>query len=290
MEDVTLANQPAPAIPAKLARAGTAHTTAWNGGEFSFRDLIDTINPLQHIPVVSTLYRAITGDNGIGNIPRMVGDMLFGGPIGLFTSVIGIAVKEETGRDIGEHAVALIYDPASSNTAVAGAEAAPAAPADALATASTEAPSVPVAPGAEPTPAAAAVAAVPAHRAMSLVRTAAAAPSAAVAGPTLDPAQRDFLAQGAALQRRLAGASSPRSPAPIPLQSSSVPGGAGRIRPMPVAATAPVGAPAMAAGALPQNPPIEISQQMMAALDKYAQMQRARAATVATGATVDLVQ
>jgi hypothetical protein len=125
---------------------------------------------------------------------------------------------------------------------------------------------------------------------MPLARTASAMPAAAVASPTLDPAQRDFLAQGAALQRRLAGASSPRPAAPIPLQSSSVPGGAGRIRPMPVAATAPVGAPAMAGGALPQNPPIEISQQMMAALDKYAQMQRTRGATVATGATVDLVQ
>ena len=30
--------------------------------EFTFDDLIDVINPLQHLPIVSTIYRAITGD------------------------------------------------------------------------------------------------------------------------------------------------------------------------------------------------------------------------------------
>ena len=47
----------------------------------SFWDVLDMINPLQHIPGVSTIYRAITGDE-IAPLPRVVGDMLFGGPMG----------------------------------------------------------------------------------------------------------------------------------------------------------------------------------------------------------------
>ncbi|MGQ3031076.1 MAG: hypothetical protein ACT60Q_22290, partial [Ferrovibrionaceae bacterium] len=29
---------------------------------FSFKTVLDTINPLQHIPIVSTIYRELTGD------------------------------------------------------------------------------------------------------------------------------------------------------------------------------------------------------------------------------------
>ena len=31
---------------------------------FSFLDVLDIINPLQHLPVISTLYRQVTGDTG----------------------------------------------------------------------------------------------------------------------------------------------------------------------------------------------------------------------------------
>src|SRR4051794_23556684 len=45
MEDVTLANTPIQPSPASPPRHG-GHTSAWAGAEFSFRDLLDTINPL----------------------------------------------------------------------------------------------------------------------------------------------------------------------------------------------------------------------------------------------------
>jgi hypothetical protein len=38
----------------------------------SFADFIDIINPLQHIPIVSTLYRSMTGDT-IGGPARIHG-------------------------------------------------------------------------------------------------------------------------------------------------------------------------------------------------------------------------
>ena len=28
----------------------------------SFKDVLDTINPLQHIPIINTIYRELTGD------------------------------------------------------------------------------------------------------------------------------------------------------------------------------------------------------------------------------------
>lgn len=76
---------------------------------FGFWDFVDIINPLQHIPVVSTLYRDITGDT-ISAPARIAGGMLYGGPLG-FASAIGNAIVEETsGQDVGTIAMAMIFD------------------------------------------------------------------------------------------------------------------------------------------------------------------------------------
>jgi len=74
---------------------------------FTFDDFIDIINPLQHIPIVSTLYRQMTGDQ-IDPGSRVGGGTLFGGPIGLVSSVINVIVDETTGKDVGEHVLALL--------------------------------------------------------------------------------------------------------------------------------------------------------------------------------------
>ena len=80
-------------------------------GEFSVADVIDTINPLQHIPIISTIYRELTGDR-IGHGARMAGDVLFLGPLGGLTAMANILVQESSGLDIGEHALAM-FKPAS---------------------------------------------------------------------------------------------------------------------------------------------------------------------------------
>lgn len=74
----------------------------------SFWDLVDMVNPLQHIPVVSTLYRAVTGDE-IGAVPRIVGGTLFGGPLGLIGAIANEVVRKDTGQDLGEHALAYLF-------------------------------------------------------------------------------------------------------------------------------------------------------------------------------------
>ncbi len=68
-------------------------------------DLIDVINPLQHIPVVSSIYRAITGDE-ISPGARLVGGALFGGPMGLAGAYVSGVVEDATDTSIGEIVVA----------------------------------------------------------------------------------------------------------------------------------------------------------------------------------------
>lgn len=83
---------------------------SWLFGEdgFGFDDLLDIINPLQHIPIVSAIYRRLTGDE-ISPAAEMAGGALFGGPLGLAGSVANMVVDETTGRDLGEHAMAMVF-------------------------------------------------------------------------------------------------------------------------------------------------------------------------------------
>lgn len=108
-------------------RTARADGIAPKGGELTFSDFIDTINPLQHIPVVAQIYRHLTGDT-ISPAARVAGGALYGGPIGLVASVLDAAVAETTGSDIGEHAfAALTGDDAGTQVAAgtaAGSEAA----------------------------------------------------------------------------------------------------------------------------------------------------------------------
>jgi len=75
---------------------------------FQFDDLIDIVNPLHHIPLLSILYREWTGDQ-IAAAPRVLGGALFGGYIGAAASVVDAVIEAETGDDIGQHALAFLF-------------------------------------------------------------------------------------------------------------------------------------------------------------------------------------
>ena len=72
----------------------------------SFGDLLDIVNPLHHIPVVSTIYRMVTGDE-IGMRARLAGGALFGGPIGFAAAGIVAGVEEASGASVEEHVASL---------------------------------------------------------------------------------------------------------------------------------------------------------------------------------------
>lgn len=81
-------------MPAQKSGAITAD-------DFNFDALIDAINPLQHIPLVGTLYREITGDQ-MGTPASLVGGALYGGVIGFFGALGNEFLKAVTGQDVGE--------------------------------------------------------------------------------------------------------------------------------------------------------------------------------------------
>ncbi len=78
---------------------------AFGADGFTFLDFLDIINPLQHIPVVSNLYRDLTGDE-IDPASRVAGGTLFGGPIGAVVSLADVVIDESTGQDMGDHVLA----------------------------------------------------------------------------------------------------------------------------------------------------------------------------------------
>jgi hypothetical protein len=101
--------------------AGKSHL--WAGDHFSFHDLLDTINPLQHIPIVGTIYREVTGDT-LGNAARVVGDGLYGGVIGVIAGLVDVSVLENTGKDIGGNIMSALGI-GDDKTETAGSDAAP---------------------------------------------------------------------------------------------------------------------------------------------------------------------
>jgi hypothetical protein len=81
--------------------AAANQTAAASGGKSFWDDVLDVINPLQHLPVVGTIYRAITGDK-MGDLEKVAGDALYGGPIGFVSSLADVAFEKITGKDFGD--------------------------------------------------------------------------------------------------------------------------------------------------------------------------------------------
>jgi hypothetical protein len=97
-------------------------------GGATFDDLLDIVNPLQHIPIVSTIYRAITGDH-IKTFPKIAGDTLYGGVTGFIGSLADSIFEKITGKNVGDTVLAFaesLFSPSSSPaTGVADAATAP---------------------------------------------------------------------------------------------------------------------------------------------------------------------
>ena len=104
MTDLAIQTSSVPGATATVSKAA-------GGGDFSdfLNTLVDIVNPLQHLPVISTLYRSLTGDT-INAPARVVGGALFGGPLGAAGALVNLIIEDATGHDIGDHALALLSD------------------------------------------------------------------------------------------------------------------------------------------------------------------------------------
>ena len=85
----------------------------------SFKDLLDIVNPLQHLPIISTIYRHLTGDT-INNTDRIAGDTLYGGPVGLVMGMVNAHMVNQNGKDMGDRAIAMVSGDDSSKSAPTG--------------------------------------------------------------------------------------------------------------------------------------------------------------------------
>ena len=113
--------------------------------DFSFHDFLDIINPLQHLPVVGTIYRAITGDQ-IKTPEKIAGDAIYGGPLGALSAVADAIYQQSTGKSFGDTVLGWFT---GHHSAAAAQNSNPAAPAKTQTTstdAATAAPQLPATP------------------------------------------------------------------------------------------------------------------------------------------------
>ena len=94
-----------PPRPSEVEEAPDTHEMSFNElwqnkkGGISFSDVLDIVNPLQHIPVISTVYRMIKG--GQISMTRMAGSALYVAP----RSTSGARCKSDgTCAGKGQHA------------------------------------------------------------------------------------------------------------------------------------------------------------------------------------------
>lgn len=102
--------------PASSGGDSDSTGTAKHGGFWDFIvGIFDMLNPLEHIPVISTIYAKITGHK-ISPVARLAGDTLYGGPIGAAVGAANIISEKKTGKDIGENVMAM-FSPKHKNSA-----------------------------------------------------------------------------------------------------------------------------------------------------------------------------
>lgn len=62
-------------------------------GHVTFDEAVRALNPLHHIPLVGTIYRAVTGET-IQPAFRVLGGFATGGPLGAITAAISALIEE----------------------------------------------------------------------------------------------------------------------------------------------------------------------------------------------------
>ena len=87
----------------RMQCAEKATHVEYQDDDFGFEDVVDLINPLQHIPVVGSIYRALTGDE-INPEVQVAGSIAFGSATGsvVLSTISGIAsaaIEQHTGEE-----------------------------------------------------------------------------------------------------------------------------------------------------------------------------------------------
>jgi hypothetical protein len=120
-KELGTASTPAKSATTEAKVAAPVPANSDSDWHVSFDDLLDVVNPLQHFPVVGTLYRALTHDQ-IKTPEKIAGDTLYGGLWGLAGSVADLAFEKLTGHNFGDTVLAMVTGSHDSAKAVAKAD------------------------------------------------------------------------------------------------------------------------------------------------------------------------
>ncbi|HSZ73285.1 MAG TPA: hypothetical protein VK779_00580 [Rhizomicrobium sp.] len=106
--------------PQPASAAQTASSASSTGApKKSFLDeVFDIVNPLQHIPIVSTIYSAVTGDKP-DPFAQIAGDTLYGGAMGFMGSMANQAFTQIAGKSVGDMALAMFEGDKNTQVATA---------------------------------------------------------------------------------------------------------------------------------------------------------------------------
>jgi hypothetical protein len=121
---VTGGNDSASAVDSRRYTQFDRTITDAGTATMSFGDIVDMLNPLEHIPVVSSVYRAITGDT-INPVARVTGDILYGGAMGIGSAVLGgvgaiadTEIASENGKDSSGLVLSALFGPDETDNPV----------------------------------------------------------------------------------------------------------------------------------------------------------------------------
>jgi len=91
--------------PSRIETIPQKNESFWGDDGFNFGDVLDMVNPMHHLPVISKYYREQSEDDASEG-SRLVGGAVFGGLLGgvagLLTSLANAAVRHETQEDFSE--------------------------------------------------------------------------------------------------------------------------------------------------------------------------------------------
>jgi hypothetical protein len=86
----------------------------------TFRDVIDAVNPLNHIPIVSDLFASAT-EHKPSTASKLIGGTLLGGPIGFVASLATVMFENATGESPTQAAYAALTNTKTPPTQLAAA-------------------------------------------------------------------------------------------------------------------------------------------------------------------------
>lgn len=114
LEQTRLGSNPITAHAQRAEQAADKQGFFANGSNPSFSDLVDTVNPLQHLPVVSSMYQKASGDT-IAPAAKIAGGFLMGGIFGAAAALASCVLDQAMGSSDKEEDKLASLDPNASS-------------------------------------------------------------------------------------------------------------------------------------------------------------------------------